>query len=757
MIAPADLGILQQQRGLLLLRAGRMEAALRLLDVAVPALAQAGESVVLARTLLNRGVLHLAAGRVRLARADLDKCGEIARAHGLDVVAAKATHNVGCCQLLCGDVPAALRSFDTAARSLRALGAHGMLAVSALDHARALLAAGLDRDAGQELEQAIALFRRQRLSQDHAEAELARAQAALAAGDLEAARLWSGRASRRFVRRGNHTWAALAGLTQVRVGLAFARSPVRLAGRALRLTGELRALGLHHDAEAAHLLSVRALLAAGRPEAARHRAGSARQSRPGAPIEVRLLRRLTRAELCLSGGGRGAALAQLRTGLSELQGYRSRFGSVDLQSGVATLGVELASAGLAQAWDSGSPVSVFGWSERSRAQAFRIRPVRPPTDPQTADALAELRRLRRSVRDAQLSGRREPRAAARCAELERWIEHRGRQLDGTGQSQAVVSYPQVRARLAETGRAMVSYLVRGDRLHALVLAGGSARLVGLDGYPPVAEAVRRLLGDLEMLANTRLPDRLAEVVRASARSRAVFLDNQLVVSLLPHTGERDLVLLPTRLLCTVPWGLLPALRGRPVTVAPSASAWSAALTRAADPAPGAPLLVAGPDLRYADAEVAGIQPLHPTCRTLRGTAATTEATLKLMDAASMVHLAAHGHHDAENSLFSRLDLVDGPLMAHDLQRLGTAPSQVVLSACDVGRAVVRAGDEILGLTAAFLYAGTANVIASVARIPDRNTAVIMRHYHRRVAAGEAPARALAASAVGTPFVCFGAG
>jgi CHAT domain-containing protein len=181
------------------------------------------------------------------------------------------------------------------------------------------------------------------------------------------------------------------------------------------------------------------------------------------------------------------------------------------------------------------------------------------------------------------------------------------------------------------------------------------------------------------------------------------------------------------------------------------------VTRAAEPALGTPLLVAGPDLRYAEAEVAAIGLLYPDCRTLRGTAATTEATLKLMDAASMVHLAAHGHHDAQNVLFSRIDLADGPLMAHDLQRLGTAPSQVVLSACDVGRAVVRAGDEILGLTAAFLYAGTANVVASVARVPDRNTAIIMRQYHRRTAAGEPPARALAASAVATPFVCFGAG
>ncbi len=83
-----------------------------------------------------------------------------------------------------------------------------------------------------------------------------------------------------------------------------------------------------------------------------------------------------------------------------------------------------------------------------------------------------------------------------------------------------------------------------------------------------------------------------------------------------------------------------------------------------------------------------------------------DATLRALDGAPLAHLAAHGHHDRENVLFSRLDLADGPLMAYDIQRLAAAPRQVVLSACDVGRTVVRPGEEILGFTAALLYIGT---------------------------------------------------
>jgi len=753
MVAPADRPTLLQQRGLLLLRAGRIDAAQRQLDAVLPALAQDGDPVVLARTLLNRAVSHLTAGRIRLARADLERCRELAQRHGLDLIAAKCLHNIGYCEMLAGDIPAALRSYDAAARSLRRLGATGLLPVSTLDRSRALLAAGLDREAGRELEAAIELFRQQRLAQDHAEAELARAQAALYAGDLAAARRWSGRAARRFTRRGNRAWAALAGLVRVRVDLATGRASARQAD-ALAIT--LRSVGLRHDAETADLLSVRASLAAGR-------AGKAVPGTRDAPVEVRVLRRLARAESHLAAHRRGAAFVELRAGLADLQGYRSRFGSVDLQSGTATLGVELAGTGLEAAWRSGPPRLIFGWSERCRAQVFRIRRVRPPADAgmvdtEIADALAELRQLRLTARAAELAGEPDLVTRARCAELERLIRQRGWQLDGTRESTVVEPYRAVRDELAATGRALVSYLIRAGRLHALVLGGGVVSVVDLGGYDAVAEAVRRLLADLNAVANARLPERLAAVVRTSVRRQCAVLDAELLAPLRPYLRDEELVLLPTRLLSMVPWGLLPGLARRPVTVAPSASAWLAARRRAARPdAGGPPLLVAGPDLAHADAEVAAIATRYPKARALYGAAATTAATLLGMDGAALLHLAAHGSHDPDNPLFSRLHLADGPLMAYDLQQLDTAPKHVVLSACDLGRAIVRAGDELLGFTAALLYAGTATVIASVARVPDEAAADLMARYHERLTGGAEPARALAATSGSAPFVCFGAG
>ena len=90
--------------------------------------------------------------------------------------------------------------------------------------------------------------------------------------------------------------------------------------------------------------------------------------------------------------------------------------------------------------------------------------------------------------------------------------------------------------------------------------------------------------------------------------------------------------------------------------------------------------------------------------------------------------------------------VDGRGLAHDER--------------DVGRAVVRPGDEILGFTAALLYAGAENVVSSVAQVSHPAAVAVMTRYHHEIAAGVAPARALAAASGAdplAPFVCFGAG
>jgi hypothetical protein len=243
---------------------------------------------------------------------------------------------------------------------------------------------------------------------------------------------------------------------------------------------------------------------------------------------------------------------------------------------------------------------------------------------------------------------------------------------------------------------------------------------------------------------------MAAAVAAATRHDAEALQRAVLDPIASQVGDRALVVVPTGILMTAPWALLPFCAGRPVTVAPSATTWvAAARTRR----PGPVVLVAGPGNQRGEAETADIASLYPGATVLTGDPATT---LTALDGAGLAHIAAHGRHEAENALFSALDLHGGPLLGYDLQRLQNPPPLVVLSSCELGLTEVRPGDETFGLASALLAAGTTTVVASVARVADDAAHDVMVSFHRALAAGHPPATALAGTAAGTSFVCLGA-
>lgn len=767
MVAPQHRGILLQNRGVILQRAGRAGEALPLLGAAVPLLTEVSDWYNLASTLLNRATLHLGVGRVRLAREDLRRSREIAKLHHYELILAKVDHDSAYCHLLVGDIPLALRTFDAAAQRYRVHGP-GYLAVVAVDKARALLAAGMAKAAEREMDAAFGLFRRDRLSVDYAWAELTRAQVALALTSHRTARMWSQRAARRFRRHGDAAWAALAELTTIRADLQVSRTPTGLAVNARRLAERLRVLGLHHDATAAELLSIHTLLAAGDVDQAWSAAAGMARPSAGMPLEVSLLRQLVHADLDASRGSSDRALSHLRRGLAKLDGHRKRFGSVEMRAGASALGVELARAGLDLAFGKRLPGLVFNWSERCRAQAFRARPVRPPADQQTCELIAEFRQISRLKREAELCGTPDPRALGQLIHLERRLQEREWQRDGTGESTGHVSLRELCDELSAANRVMISFIARDQRLSALAIRDGTAKLVELGDTGVVRETVQRLLSDLDALSGWKLPADLEAMLRDSTDWHLAKLQDQLLSPLRAVLGDvldHGVVVVPCTGLAAIPWGLLPDLRGRAVSVAPSATVWVMAHRASRDASRGDTahrdaLLVAGPHLEHAEAEVNELARIYPGSVRLVGEHATVQETLRALDSVSIAHLATHGHHEPDNVLFSCLDLADGPLLAYDLQELTRPPQHVVLSACDVGQAATRPGEEILGLTAAMLYVGTATVVSSVARVPDDVVVPVMADYHRAVVSGTEPAQALAqvvAADMLVPLVCFGAG
>jgi CHAT domain-containing protein/tetratricopeptide (TPR) repeat protein len=768
LIPPRQRGVLHGQRGLLLRRTGRDGPAIDQYDAAIALLQEDSEPEDLAKVLSNRALAHLAAARVSSARTDLTRSAEIASRHGLAHSVAVTTHNLGDLELLRGDIPAALRAYSSAEQAYRRL-APGKLATLAIDRARALLGAGLYDEADRELAVAMDQAQRQRLSHDYADACLARAETALIAGQLEAARRWARLARRRFLRRDNARRAELASLLELRAAPLLAHSwggrprpasaGAELAERAAGIGERLARLGLAEDARVAALVAGRALIAAGQPEAAAARIGV--YSRPARldGLDTRLLWRLAQAELADAEGQPARASRHLVAGMDALRRYRGQLGCLDLQTGASVHGADLAAGGLAAALAAGSVPAVFRWSERARGQALLLAPVRPPPDAEAAAALEQLRQVQHAARAADLAGRPAAVLRAQATALRRTIRARAWSASGAGSVAQPVRLGQLRAGLGD--RAMVIYLRSGAHLFALVVTASRARQVPLGPAARAEHAVLALRADIDAQAGRALPARLAATLGQATRRDAAALADAVLGPLLPLIGDRELVVAPTGLLVTVPWAMLPGRSGQPVTVVPSATVWLAARARIAAHPPGLPgtaLLAAGPGNQRGREETAMIAALRPQAQILTGANATPHAVLAGMDGVSLAHIAAHGDHQPDNPLFSAFELAGGQLMGYDVQQV-TAPGTVVLSSCDLGLAEVRPGDETLGMTTALLAAGAGTVVASVTRVGDDDALITMTALHAALARGVPAASALAGALTGqgTGFVCFGAG
>ena len=140
-----------------------------------------------------------------------------------------------------------------------------------------------------------------------------------------------------------------------------------------------------------------------------------------------------------------------------------------------------------------------------------------------------------------------------------------------------------------------------------------------------------------------------------------------------------------------------------------------------------------------------------------GRQATRARLTGSLAAATVLHVAAHGAHNTQNPLFSSLELTDGALFAYEIGD-DRVPPHVVLSACELGQATTRPGDEALGWTRVLLQLGAQCVVAGVSQVADDRAREVMADYHRRLAGGDDSATALAAATErgsSVPFVCFG--
>ena len=153
-------------------------------------------------------------------------------------------------------------------------------------------------------------------------------------------------------------------------------------------------------------------------------------------------------------------------------------------------------------------------------------------------------------------------------------------------------------------------------------------------------------------------------------------------------------------------------------------------------------------LRYAADEARSIDEMYrPKSRLLLGTKATESSFRRDAGRYQVLHLATHGYFDRINPLLSGLQLEsdaanDGLLQVHEVLGLRLKSSLVTLSACDMALgsgyfANAPSGENLIGMTRAFLTAGSASVLAALWPVDDQASVSVMTRFYAELEGSEA--------------------
>jgi CHAT domain-containing protein/Tfp pilus assembly protein PilF len=186
---------------------------------------------------------------------------------------------------------------------------------------------------------------------------------------------------------------------------------------------------------------------------------------------------------------------------------------------------------------------------------------------------------------------------------------------------------------------------------------------------------------------------------------------------------------------------------------PSASVLQYVLDNVSSEAAGDLLALANPKvegapyLNHAVAETEAVAALFDV-QPIVGPDATESLLVAQAPQAGRVHVAAHGEFKSIAPQFSRIYLApddenDGYLEVREVFNLELPQTDLVtLSACETQLGELSAGDELVGLSRAFIYAGTPSLVAGLWSVNDESTRFLMERFYGYLRDGRGKASAL---------------
>lgn len=283
--------------------------------------------------------------------------------------------------------------------------------------------------------------------------------------------------------------------------------------------------------------------------------------------------------------------------------------------------------------------------------------------------------------------------------------------------------------------ALIEYYYRGKDMYVFVLSDGRLYAAKLDSKH-LTEDVQEFRKQLEDPGSTRfmessrqLYDRLFKPIESQVNQKNLTIVSHGILHYLPFNALHD--------------GKDFLIDKYSIRVMPSASTMKYLVSKKASKERG--ILVFGNpdlgdsrfDLAFAGKEALDVAKTKSKSKVFLRKDATVGAFAKYAGSFSYIHLATHGRFDPASPLKSALLLSpkagsDGMLTADKLYSLELDADLVTLSACETGLSKIANGDDLVGLTRGFLYAGSSSIVASLWKVDDLATAQLMTRFYREL-------------------------
>ncbi|MBI2365451.1 MAG: CHAT domain-containing protein [Deltaproteobacteria bacterium] len=297
---------------------------------------------------------------------------------------------------------------------------------------------------------------------------------------------------------------------------------------------------------------------------------------------------------------------------------------------------------------------------------------------------------------------------------------------------------QVQA-LLEPRQALLEYLVTPQRIYLWVLEKERVRALTI----PLSQ--KELIAKVQAL-RTAISD-LKPLKEYQTIARELY--EQLLTPAISLVRAKELIIVPHGVLHYLPFQALYSAKGKYLVEDYSLTFVSSAsliqFTKAKRKTVGQKVLAVGNpnlgafavELPLAELEAREVRRLYPRSTVFVKAEATEERVKSFSPGYDVLHFATHAELSKQDPLSSAVLLTkagdeDGKLEVKEIFGMNLNASLVVLSGCETALGELSSGDELVGLTRAFIYAGTSSVVASLWKVDDASTAHLMSSFYKNL-------------------------